>query len=444
MRFIIAALVFMAMISTASAQLDQFMTMQLIKNMQQQNKSPGTGGASGGHGLSGNLAAMMMGDMVPEMSDIIMNNYLMSQMKGHNSGTTSASGGGLMGMGGMNMNPFMAAGMDSSDLALWSLMNRNNNQQNAKHNRAQMMGGGFQNPLASAMMLDTMTGNDFLGSMEGLGAMALMGGGMGGGMPPMMGMSPIMGMSPMMGGGAYPNYNYGTAAPPQYAYPQPKKYYAPHAASPTRGVPHQYMPGMGMGIGRGPMGGMGMGGMGNNPMQKMMMMDAMSGGDLLTNDFAKDYGGMMMMSNMMRPQRSPMMGYNPYQYNPSQYSGYYYPAQPASVASSSAQPIASSNSGGFGSRIKDKFTGKRGGIYDNLWEMNLIQSLLNPNPATGAAAGTGAGAAGINPAQLAAVEMALGDASQNPAQQKEGAIENQVAGAGTSSDAVVVDPKGQQ
>lgn len=433
MRFIIAALALMAMFSTASAQMDQFMTMQLLKNMQQQNKNPGAGGTGGGHGFGNNMAAMMAGDMMPEMSDIMMNNYLMNQMKGHNSGAAGASGGGFMGMGGMGMNPFMA-GMDASDLALWSLMNRNNNQPTAKHNRAQMypgMGGGFQNPLASAMMFDTMTGNDFLG-MEGLGAMALMGG-----MSPMMGaagMSPMMGMGmPSMMGSTYPGYNYGAhaAAPAQYAYPQqPKKYYAPHAASP-RGAAHQFMPGMGMS----PMGGMGMG----NPMGNMMMMDAMSGGDLMGTDLASDYGNMMMMQNMMRP-KMPMMGYNPYQ----QHVAYpnYYPAQPVS-----AQPVApSASNSGFGSRIKDKFAGgKRGGMYDNLWEMNLIQSLLNPNSGAGAGTGAGAGASPLvmDPASLAAAEMALGDVLQNPAQQTESAAQDQpavatdVAGTGTSSDPVV-------
>merc|ERR1712217_22879 len=154
------------------------------------------------------------------------------------------------------------------------------------------------------------------------------------------------------------------------------------------------------------------GGMGyQNPMKNIFMMEAMTGGDMFQNDFAKDLGGMMMLNNMMRPQMGMYGAYAyPYQY-------YQHPA--TAVTTTTTQPAATTPNSGYASRIQN---GKRGGFYDNYFEMNMLQNWLNPQgqvPATGAGATAGAPAgqfgAGMDPSTLAYMEMALGDAATDPA-----------------------------
>jgi hypothetical protein len=309
----------------------------------------------------------MMGDYGSELMEYLMYKNMMGQRSpgtGTGAGSAANSGG---------LNPLMAASMlDSSDLMMMNLLNGNHG--NTRHSRGQMMGGypmmGYSNPMANLMMAETMTGNDlFGGNLEGLGTMALLGG-MGRPQMPMMG-GYQMYRPPVVSAGA-------TASPYSYQ-TRPDKYYASHPAS-NRGATQQFMPQMG-GMGMNPM-GMGMG-MGNPAMSNLFMMNALSGGDLMTNDFAKDLGGVMMMNNMMH--RPMMYGGNPY--------GAAYPYYYAHPTTTSTTPTSASTNTGYASRIN---SGKRGSIADNLWEMNLIQSWLNPNQQTGAGAGTQANSANAN------------------------------------------------
>jgi len=405
MKFLIVALALMAMFSTASAQLDKIMALKFFQQMQNKQK----GGAAGGI----NPAAAMLGDMGSELTDYLMLKHFTGAGQG---GANAQSGGASGGMFG-GMNPLLAMNLDTSDLMMMQMM-QNQPRTPGAQKRGQalgMMGGRMQNPLSSLLIADAIGGNDLVtNSLEGLGTMAMLGG-LGGGMGMGMGM-PVGGM----GYGMMPHYpaaSYGypvaatatnAAGASAYGYPSSSAYSARPVG--TRGAPMQQyygQPGMGMG-----MPGMGMGMMQPNPMKNLMMMDAMTGGDLVGgNDFAKDMGTMMMMNNMMR---SPMMGggyASPYGAYP-----YYYahPTAATTATSTPAQPAASTSSG-FGSRIKDRVKNKRGGIYDNLWEMSLLQNWLNPaGPKAGAAGGAGKG--GVNSApmdpigQLAAMEMALGDA----------------------------------
>jgi len=422
------ALALMAMFSTASAQMDNFLALKFLQQMGgKQNQGAGTG-TGGGHNFF-NPATMMMGDMGSELADLMMMKHLMGGKNGGQGLAAGGSGGGMFG----GMNPLLLSSLDSSDLMMMMhfMGQGQQNQANSGHARATtlqypgMMSGGYQNPMTNMMMADAMSGNDlFGGSMEGLGAMALMGGmgGMsGGGM-----MSPYGGMmSPQYGGGmgAYygapstvPHASTGAAA---YGYPTATSY----ASRPTspRGATQQFMPGMGMGMA---------GGMGN-----LMMMDAVTGGDMFQNDLAQDLGGMMMMKNMMQPHNPmmsggygghPMMsgGYGGYPMSYPMMSGgyggypYHYAHPSAATATTARAPSATSSASGYASRIQNG--GKRGGMYDNLWQMNLMQNLLNPNGGGVSGAGgtsTVASAVGGQPNtsafnQMAAMEMALGDAAK--------------------------------
>merc|ERR550534_1701120 len=117
-------------------------------------------------------------------------------------------------------------------------------------------------------------------------------------------------------------------------------------------------------------------------MGNMMMMNAMTGGDLFSNDFAKDMGNMMMMGNMMRPPMMGGMGMHPY--GAAAYNPYYYAHPTTTTSTTTVHPAASS---GFGSRI----TGKRGSIFDGPWGMSLLQSMLNPSPQSSSNTGVGMG-----------------------------------------------------
>merc|ERR1712176_1372027 len=118
---------------------------------------------------------------------------------------------------------------------------------------------------------------------------------------------------------------------------------------------------------------------------------------------------MMMQSMMHHPQMmgggmGMGMGYP-------QYGGYRYHAQPV-VSPSATAPSSASTSSGFGSRIKD-YQNKRGSIYDNMWEMSLMNNWLNPQNTGAAAPGATQGQKqnnGFSMQDLAALEMALGDA----------------------------------
>merc|ERR1719195_1061897 len=146
------------------------------------------------------------------------------------------------------------------------------------------------------------------------------------------------------------------------------------------------------------------------------MMDAMSGGDLINNDLAKEMGNMMMMRPMMGAGMNPMMA------GGAMSAGYRYPMAQSYQYQTTVTPTPTSSASGFGSRLPGA---KRGSIYDNLWEMNMMNNLMNQGAAGAGASATSPTAAdgtsttpatpnsqqpGIDLNNLATWEMAVGDA----------------------------------
>jgi len=218
----------------------------------------------------------------------------------------------------------------------------------------------------------------------------------------------------MMGmGSGMPSYQPYTQAYAQpttqsQTYYQPQSYSARPATGRKRGA-SQFLPGMGAG-----MPGMGMG-MGGGGLNNMLFLDAMTGGDLMNNDFAQDMSSMMMMNSMMRRpgmMNGGMMGgypmYGGYQ-SSGMYPGYYYPQ---TTTGAQTQPTDTTSTGGFGSRIKDKIKGKRGSMADQMMAMNMFQNWNQPNAAAGA--GTSETPVGDAPADQTAPEVVAAVSSDTP------------------------------